>query len=248
MLIEIDAPGGAAEALLARPDDDAHPGVLLFMDAFGVRPQIARMAERIAGWGYVVLAPNVFYRLGRVADLAPTGIDMTSPEGRRAAGERCFPRIGTLTPDLARADLDAWVAALAAAGATSPIGVTGYCMGARLAVRAACDRPDVVVACGGFHGGGLATEASDSPHLGLGRARAEFVLGHADHDPGMAPDAVARLGAALQAAGLRATDEVYPGAAHGYTMADTAAYDAPAAERHWSELRALLGRTLGVRV
>lgn len=246
MLIEIETPSGAAEAFLERPDAGSHPGVLLFMDAFGLRPRIADMARRIASWGYVVLAPNVFHRLGSVERLAPAG-PLTTPEGRRAAGEVAFPRIGSLTPDLARADLDHWVDALLRAGASAPIGVTGYCTGARLALRAACDRPDVVAACGGFHGGGLATGEPDSPHLGLPTARAEFVFGHADHDPSMAPDAVARLGLALGEAGLRATNEVYAGAAHGYTMADTAVYDEAATERHFAALEALLGRTLGVR-
>lgn len=245
-LIHVPVGDGHAEALLARPDEGRHPGVLLFMDAFGVRPQLQAMAERVASWGYTVLAPNVFHRLGSVAVLAPTA-DMTTPDGRRAAGQQAFPRIDSVTPELARADLDAWIAALASAGATTPIGVTGYCMGARLAVRAACDRPDVVAACGGFHGGGLATEASDSPHHGLPRARAEFVFRHADHDRSMDADAVARLGAALASAGLTASNEVYPGAPHGYTMADTAAYDEAASEHHYEQLRALLDRTVGER-
>ena len=246
MLIRIPVPDGVAEAVLARPDEGPHPGVLLFMDAFGVRPQLQAMAERIASWGYIVVAPNVFHRLGSVAELAPT-TDMTSPEGRRAAGELAFGRIDSVTPALARADLDAWVAALVSAGATTPIAVTGYCMGARLAVRAACDRPDVVATCGGFHGGGLATGASDSPHRGLPRARAEFLFRHADHDRSMDADAVARLGAALASAGLTASNEVYPGAPHGYTMADTAAFDEAASEHHYEQLRALLDRTVGVR-
>ncbi|MFE4835967.1 dienelactone hydrolase family protein [Arthrobacter sp. NPDC056691] len=128
--------------------------------------------------------------------------------------------------------------------APGPIGTTGYCMGARLAVRTATSHPDLVAACGGFHGGGLATAEADSPHLKLGNARARFVFGHADHDRSMAPDAVARLGKALQATGLEATNEIYAGAPHGYTMADTAAFDPEATERHFQELRALLDTTL----
>lgn len=247
MLIEIPTPDGPAEAWLARPDAGPHPGVLLFMDAFGVRPQLQGMADRIASWGYTVLVPNVFHRSGRVADLAPTGIDMTTPEGRKAAGQVCFPRVRTATPERARVDLDAWVTALDAAGATTPMAVVGYCMGARLALAAACDRPDVFAACAGFHGGGLATEASDSPHLGLPDARAEFVFGHADRDDSMDAAAVARLGTALGAAGLTASNEVYAGASHGFTMADTSVHHPDADARHWRELRALLDRTVGVR-
>ena len=98
-----------------------------------------------------------------------------------------------------------------------PVGVTGSCMGARLALRAAGRHPQEALACGGFHGGGLATDAADSPHPSLAEA------------------------------GLTAANEIVPGATHGYSMADTAAYDQAAAERHFSELGALPARTLGGR-
>ncbi|MFF1830798.1 dienelactone hydrolase family protein [Paenarthrobacter sp. NPDC058040] len=247
MFIDVPAPDGTAEALVARPSTGTgtFPGVILYMDAFGVRPRIEDMAQRIADWGYVVLAPNVFYREGTVTDLAPTA-DMTTPDGREAAGKEAFPRVGRLTSDKALRDIQGWVAALAALDGvgSGPIGTTGYCMGARLAVRTATSHPQAVAACAGFHGGGLATDAPDSPHLGLADARAGFVFGHADHDPSMAPDAVARLGAALEAAGLAASNHIYEGAPHGYTMADTSAYHHEATERHFQELRALLDGAL----
>ena len=247
MVIEIPAADGTAEALVARPStgEGPFPGVILYMDAFGLRPRILDMAQRIADWGYVVLAPNVFYREGTASELAPAE-DMTTPEGREAAGAAAFPRVGRLTADKALPDIDAWVAALGKLDgvAPGPIGVTGYCMGARLAVRTATAHPDAVAACGGFHGGGLATDEPDSPHLGLGNARARFVFGHADHDRSMDADAVARLGAALDGAGLDASNEVYAGAPHGYSMADTSAFHPEATERHFRELRELLDGTL----
>ena len=247
MLIEIPAADGTAEALVARPSsgEGPFPGVILYMDAFGLRPRIQEMAQRIADWGYVVLAPNVFYREGTAAQLAPD-TDMTTPEGREAAGAAAFPRVGRLTTDKALPDIDSWVDALARLDGVAPgsIGVVGYCMGARLAMRSATAHPDTVAACGGFHGGGLATEEPDSPHLALGNARARFVFGHADHDRSMDSDAVARLGGALDAAGLKSSNEVYAGAPHGYSMADTSAFHPEATERHFRELRNLLDGTL----
>ena len=247
MLIQIPAAEGTAEALVARPSsgEGPFPGVILYMDAFGLRPRVADMAQRVADWGYLVLAPNVFYREGTVAELAPGG-DMTSPEGRQAAGKAAFPRVGRLTSAKALPDIDAWVAALSTLDgvAPGPLGTFGYCMGARLAVRTAASHPDMVAACGGFHGGGLATDEPDSPHLGFGRATAQFVFGHADHDSSMDPDAVARLDEALKAAGLKYSNEVYPGASHGYSMADTSAFHEEATERHFRELRALLDGSL----
>lgn len=243
--IEIATDDGTAEAYLARPDDRPHPGVLLFVDAIGLRPRIEDMAERIASWGYVVLAPHLFYREGPAADLAPHE-DLTRPGAR----ERFFAtgvkeRVAELTPDRSDPDTRHWIEALLR-HAEAPIGAVGYCMGARLATRAAGLRPDLVAAVGGFHGGGLVVEGPDSPHLAIAEARAEFVYGHADADPSMPPEAVAALGRALDAAGVAYRNEVYAGARHGYTMADTSVHDPAATERHFEELRGLFDRTLGV--
>ncbi len=222
------------------------PGVLFFMDAIGLRPRIAEMAQRIANWGYVVLAPNVFYRFGTVEELAPT-TDLTDPNAREEFFKGAMPRVRALTSKRAERDIPAYLAALRALPgvARGPVGTTGYCMGARLAVRAA-NLDASVAAVGGFHGGGLATDADDSPHRDLNRARAEFVFGHADKDRSMGPEAVAALGEALRAAGLTAQNEVYEGAAHGYTMSDTAVFDEAATERAFTELKALFDRALSV--
>ena len=247
-MVEVRTPDGAAEAWLSRPEDVDEgaplPGVLLFMDAIGLRPRIIEMADRIASWGYVVLAPNVFYRSGTAAETSPDG-PLDSNEKRADFFTGVRPRMATLTTKLAVADIAAYVDALVSrADVRVPVGVVGYCMGARLAVRAACAHPDVVAACGGFHGGGLASDAADSPHLGLPAARAEFGFGHADHDASMDVEAVARLDEALRNAGLTATNEIYDGTAHGYTMSDTAVYDEAATERHFAALRELFDRTL----
>jgi carboxymethylenebutenolidase len=244
-LVDIPVPGGTAEAHVSTRPLGTGPGVLLFMDAIGLRPQIAAMCDRIAGWGYGVLAPNVFHREGTVAELAPRG-DLREEDGRRAVMAEAMPRVRRLTSDLALGDIAAYLTALQHLdGVTGTrVGVTGYCMGARLALRATGAHPDVVAACGAFHGGGLVTEEPDSPHLGLAAARAEFVLGHADHDRSMPPESVAALGATLARHGLTAVNEVYPDAPHGYTMADTSSYQERGAERHYEALRALLARAL----
>lgn len=250
--IEIPMPdGGVAEAFVARPRLESggeHPGVLFFMDAIGLRPRIEEMVQRIADWGYVVLAPNVFHRDGRIEDLAPTG-DLTQPDERGAFFQHhAMPRVNALTADKAERDIPAYLQALRGLPGvdTGAVGVTGYCMGARLALRAAGLDPEVA-AVGGFHGGGLVTDDEDSPHTRLSRARAEFVFGHADHDRSMPAEAIVRLGEVLRDAGLTVSNEVYDGAAHGYTMSDTSSYDEAATERHFEELRELLDRTLRAR-
>lgn len=250
--IEIPMPeGGAAEAYVARPVADSggeHPGVLFFMDAIGLRPRIAEMAQRIAEWGYVVLVPNVFYREGAAEELAPD-TDLTQPGAAEDFFKVAMPRVHRLVSDQAELDIPAYLQALRGLPglATGPVGTAGYCMGARLALRTAALDPGVA-AVGGFHGGGLVTDAPDSPHLGLPRARAEFVFGHADNDRSMPPDAIVTLGETLREAGLTASNEVYDAAPHGYTMSDTPMYDEAATERHFEELRGLLERALGNQV
>lgn len=247
-LIEIEAGEGVAEALVARPDSDGtHPGVLLWMDAIGLRPQIEQMADRIASWGYVVLAPNTFYRLGTAAEMRPpAGADLRDPDQRAAYGKLSMPRVATLTQEATEADVAPFVAALRALPgvADGPIGTTGYCMGAKHATRAACVDP-TVAACGGFHGAHVASDQPDSPHLQLGSARAAFVYGHADNDPTMPVEMAERLDAALAEHGLQARTAIYPDAPHGYTMADTSSYQEAGAERHFTELRELFDRVLG---
>jgi len=147
-----------------------------------------------------------------------------------------------LTPERLAADGAAYLDALAAeAGGVA--GVTGYCMGARMGLRMAAAHPDRVAALAGFHAGGLVTADPASPHRAVGALRAEVYMGHADNDGSNTPEQIAAFDAALAAAGLTFRTEVYAGAAHGYTMADTPAWDEAACERHFAALFDLLGRT-----
>lgn len=239
-LITLAAPDGTAEAYLATPSGAPRGAVLFIMDAIGLRPRIAEMVDEIASWGYAVLAPNVFYRVGSAAETAPT-TDLRIPENRAAyfANTPVMTWVGALTPDLVARDAEAYAAFLATL-APGPLAVTGYCFGARLATRIGGLLPDVV-AVGGFHGSGLVTDAVDSPHLSV-RPGIAYVYGHADQDQGMPAEAVAELGEVLAAVDSLALNSIYPGAAHGYTMSDTSAWNADACARHFRELRATLGR------
>jgi carboxymethylenebutenolidase len=231
--VDVPAGDGVAQAYLATPaDGDAHPAVLLYMDAFGLRPQIERMVERIASEGYVVLAPNVFYRDAE-ADLGTDDFSVLR-EYMKA-----------LTPDAVERDARAYLDFLAAREdvAAVPAGVTGYCMGGRLTLLTAGRLPERVGAAASFHAGNLATDAPESPHRVFGDIRAEVYIAHADQDRSMPPEQMERVEEAL--AGVAHRAELYEGARHGFTMADLEVYDEAAAERHWRELLALLDRALG---
>ena len=239
--VEIQTPDGTADAYLSKPDEDRHPGVLFVMDAIGLRPVIAEMTERIAERGYVVLAPNVFYRAGR-APVIPLP-DLSEPDARGAFFGQLRPLMEALTPDAIERDGKAYLDYLAGV-ADAPFAITGYCMGARVALRIAATDSGRVTAVAGFHGGGLATDAPDSPHLLAGELNAEVYFGHADNDQSNTPEQIATLDRALDDAGVTHRSEVYAGAIHGYTMSDMPAYDEQAGERHFGELFALLERTL----
>ncbi|RKN04499.1 dienelactone hydrolase family protein [Streptomyces radicis] len=243
--VDIATPDGTADAYLTHPDDGApHPGVLMYMDAFGPRPHLRGMADRLASAGYTVLLPNVLHRHGRapVVELPA----FMGAEERSEIIERLRPAMAALTPEAAMRDAGAYLDWLAASPLTAgeDVGVTGYCMGAALALRTAGTYPERVVAMAGFHGAFLAGEARESPHLLAEQITAELYFGHADQDAALPPEQIDRLGRALTAAGVRHRAEVYPGAAHGFTQADTSSYDAEAAERHWAALLDLLRRAL----
>ncbi|MFD0339711.1 dienelactone hydrolase family protein [Streptomyces sp. NPDC127117] len=241
--LQIPTRDGQADAFAAFPDGGGrHPGVLLYMDAIGVRPVLEEMARELAGHGYYVLVPNVFYRHGPapVVELP----EHIGAESRPALFARLMPLIEAHTTERALRDADAYFEFLTAqpeVGA-GPVAVIGYCMGAALALRTAAAHPDRVAAVAGFHPSALVTDAPDSPHRIAPEVTAEVHFGIAESD--MSPEAVGELDQVLEAAGVGHTCEIYPGTVHGFTMADTAAFDAAALQHHWDRLLPLLDRTL----
>lgn len=241
--LEISTPDGSCDAHLAAPTGgDKYPGVLFLMDAFGVRPVIDEWIERIAAEGYVVLAPNLFYREKRIP-VVENMQDAMDPEKRGALFQTIMPMMGALTAEALAKDGKAYLDTLAAQPETSagPMGLTGYCMGVRVAIRIAAAYPDRVAALAGFHGGNLATDAEDSPHLDAPKVKAEVYLAYADNDQGATPEQQEKLAKAFTA---KNSYETYKDAPHGYTMRDTAAYREDAAERHFGKLIELLNRRL----
>ncbi|MGW1870779.1 dienelactone hydrolase family protein [Streptomyces mauvecolor] len=242
--LQIPTPDGLADAFAAVPEDgERHPGVLLYMDAIGLRPVLEEMACELAGHGYYVLVPNLFYRYGPAPVVEVP--EFVGQDNRVELFSRLMPMVHALTPELALRDAEAYLAFLTSrpeVGA-GPVGVVGYCMGGGLAVRTAAAHPGRVAAVAGFHPGGLVTDAPDSPHRLVPKITAEVHLGLAEGD--LTPEGLGELDRALDAAGLDYSCEVYPGTLHGFTMADTAAFSPAGMQRHWERLLPLLGRTLG---
>ncbi|WP_227984015.1 dienelactone hydrolase family protein [Nocardia spumae] len=243
--VEITTPDGVADAYVTYPAEGGkYPGVLLYMDAFGLRPSLRALADDFAAAGYTVLVPNVFYRHGRAPVIElPEFID---PQERPDLFGKLVPMLRELTREVAVRDAGAYVDWLTGFEHTAagPVATAGYCMGGRLAVYTAGALGDRIAAAAGFHTGGLLVDGADSPHLSIESASAEMYFGHADQDRSLPPEQIESFDKVLAASGLRYRAEVYPGAHHGYTQADTAAYDREADERHRRELLDLLDRTL----
>ncbi|MZF84699.1 dienelactone hydrolase family protein [Streptomyces sp. SID5643] len=236
---------GRADAFAAHPDDgERHPGVLMYPDGFGIRPVLREMACELAGHGYHVLVPNVFYRHGPAPVIElPEHI---GEEARPAIFARLMPMIEEHSTERVLSDADAYLrflTTLPGVGA-GPVAVTGYCIGGLLAMRTAAARPDLVAAVAGFHGP-VAVDGPGGLQRLLSGITGEVLLGHAESD--LTPEALGELNRALDAAGLSYTSEIYPGTVHGFTMSDTDAFDPTALRRHWDQLLPLLGRTLAVR-
>ncbi|GAA0561995.1 dienelactone hydrolase family protein [Paractinoplanes ferrugineus] len=241
--VQIPTADGTAEAYLVKPDGDGpFPGVLFFMDAFGLRPRLQEMAERIADRGYAVLVPNLFYRSASGRLVTPEELD--DPEKRGAAFGRLGPMMQELTAERVAADTGSYLDFLAAQPgvADEPVVAVGYCMGGRNGLRAIEAHPDRIKALASFHAGGVVTDTPDSPHLSVGRVTGELYFAHADNDSSMTADQIKVFEAALDQEGVTYTSEVYEGAPHGFTMSDTAMYHQQAEQRHWVELFALLDR------
>lgn len=114
-------------------------------------------------------------------------------------------------------------------------GVTGYCMGGRLALVAAGTYPERIAAVASYHGGGLANDTPGSPHLLAGRIKAKVYVAGAIEDANFDDAQKARLIAALEEAGVDHKVETYP-AKHGWVPDDMPVHDPVQAERHWQTL------------
>jgi carboxymethylenebutenolidase len=242
--VELTTGDGVLDLHVFRPDagDGPWPAVVLYMDAFGVRPALAGMAQRLASNGYVVALPNLYYR----TPFAPFQPNVVATEGPER--ERFKSMIASINQAMVMSDTRAVIEWLDRQPTVrrGSLGALGYCMGGGYALSAAGTFPDRVVVAASFHGGGLASEKADSPHRLASSMRARIYVGAAEIDASFPPEQQVRLGQALTEAGVRHDIEVYPGAKHGFAVNGHIVYDHDAAELHWRRVFDLFKETLGV--
>ncbi len=203
------APGFAG--YLALPPGGRGPGLVLWQEIFGVNEHIRAVAEQYALDGFVVLAPDAFWRQAPRVELGYVGADR----------ERAMALMQAYTAEQSLADIGTAVQALRARPeVTGRVGSLGYCMGGRLAYLAAATAGvDAAVA---FYGGGIQGQLDRAAGI-----TCPLQLHYAGHDDHIPPEAVARVRAAL--AGKAAELHVYPGAMHGFNCWARGSYHAPSA-------------------
>jgi carboxymethylenebutenolidase len=218
------------------------PAVLVYMDGRGIRPALFELGERIASAGYFVLLPDLFYRAGPYD--APSGEAFAADPSLRQRWQATY--MATASKANVRSDTEAFLAFIAArADVSSPaIGTTGYCMGGSLSLAAAAHFPDRVLAAASYHGGNLASDAPDSPHLLAPQIRARVYVAGAVEDASFPDEQKQRLTESLVAAGVAHQVETYAGAKHGWVPSDSAVYDRAGSERHYRTLIELFDATL----
>jgi carboxymethylenebutenolidase len=240
--IEIQTADGIAKAHLFAPTSGgtAKAGVILYMDAFGLRAALDGMALRLADAGYHVLVPDLFYRFGAYGPF-----DTATAFSNETTRAQLMAMLHGTTQAMTSSDSGAFIEALTTAGATGSIGTVGYCFGGGRALTAAAAYPDRVKAAASFHGGNLASDAPDSPHNRASEIKARLYVGMAGVDNSFPPAQSAKLAEALRAAEVDHVIENYVGMAHGWTVPDHSVYNAAGSERHWKRLLEFFGETLG---
>jgi len=242
--VEIKTPDGTCDAAFIHPASGAHPAVIIWPDAFGLRPSMRDMAKRLAAAGYSVLVPNPFYRVAK----SPVFEDASKVDFQKER-PKLTPLMGSITAD-GTVERDApvfvaWLDMQKEVDRNKKIGTQGYCMGGALVVRTAAAVPSRIGAGASFHGGGLVTDRPNSPHLLAPKIKARMYFGIATNDDMQQPDAKTKLKEAFDAAKVPAEIEVYSMSQHGWCVPDMPAgangpiYNKADAERAWAKLVAL---------
>jgi carboxymethylenebutenolidase len=244
--VEVKTPDGLCDAAFIHPASGSHAGVLIWPDAFGLRPSLREIGKRLAAEGYSVLVPNPFYRVAKAPVIAdPSSFSFSNPTDRA----KLQPLMGSVTAaGNAEKDAVAYIAFLDAqpqVNKARKIGTQGYCMGGPLVVRTSAAMSSRVGAGASFHGGGLVTASPESPHLLAPKIKARMYFGVASNDDKAQPDAKDKLREAFAAANVPAEIEVY-GSLHGWCIPDMPKspdggpiYNKPDAEKAWAKLLAL---------
>ena len=240
--VKVKTPDGECDALFVHPAKGSHPAVLMWPDILGLRPAFRQMATRLAESGYAVLCINPYYR-----DASAPVVEVGESFQDESTREKVMPMYRNLSPKTHQTDARAlvnWLDAQEAVDTQRKIGTMGYCMGGPIVMRTAAVAAERIGAACSYHGGGLVTDNSDSPHLLIPRMQAKFLIAVADNDDEREPNTKVVLADAFKQNQLEAEIEVYEGAMHGWCVLDSRVYNHEPAEKAWARTLALFQRAL----
>ena len=230
---------GNMPSFCACPDTGGpFPGIIMYMDAPGIREEIRNLARRVAKMGYFCLLPDLYYRLGSLRFDIPRRNDAMSVVIRGA--------MTSLTNEQVYDDTAGMIAFLDAQDRVrpGPIGCIGYCMSGCYVATVAARFPHRIAAAAALYGIGLVTDQPDSPHLLIHQIKGELYLGFAEHDPSVPANVVPDLKAAFAKHGTKYDMETFPGSHHGFQSPERPTYDSAASEAAWAKTFAMWERTL----
>lgn len=225
--IDIDTPQGKMQTFMARPDGDGpFPVILFYMDAPAIREELYDMARRIAGEGYYVLLPDLFYRFGSIR--FPFRNARTRVIWQAAMADMPNAEVMDDTRAMfALLDKDP-------AASKGPVGCIGFCMSGRLVVTAAGTFPERIAAMCSMYGVGIVTAKEDSPHFLVKDIKAECYFAFAETDATVPAYVIPTLKAELVAHDTNYRLDVHPGTSHGFSFPSRDIYHRETAEKCWS--------------
>ncbi|MCA9804987.1 MAG: dienelactone hydrolase family protein [Cyanobacteria bacterium HKST-UBA02] len=225
--ITINVSDGFFDGYLALPPGGQGPGMLVIQEIFGVNDHIRAMADKLAAEGYVVLAPDLFWRMKHDVELGYEGKDR----------DQAMDYYERFDETKGMSDLKHAADALRNHKAcTGRIGAMGFCLGGKLAFRlAGATNLNVAIS---YYGGGIENHVSESDKI-----KCKILLHFGETDSHIPMSTVDKLKEAFQAKPNFAI-EVYPGVGHGFNCDARSSYDSKAAELAWGRSIELLAREL----
>jgi carboxymethylenebutenolidase len=234
--LALDMGSGAMELRAFAPPQGTAPkgGVIFYMDAFGLRPELDRLCEGYAAEGWFALLPDLYWRQPRRVFPVPPSADAPLDPGMAEANSATTMAMSVADTGVVLAEAERRFGLLR-------FGAVGHCMGARHALAAATAWPDRVLAAACLHGGRMVTGDADSPHLLIRRCPGPLYIALARDDETCPEPHQRLLEQEAAAAGPRVAIERI-NALHGWTFPERYCFDPVAAERSVTRVLALFAR------
>ena len=235
---DISLSGSPMRTFVAAPTAEGqYPGIWCYSDIFQLTPPMLRTCVRLAGYGFVAAAPEIYRRI------EPPGTVIRFDDAGRVRGQQDAAKTPVAHFDAdCRAGLD-WLSKHPKV-APGKIGVVGFCIGGHLAFRAAF-QPDVrATVCyyaTGIHDGKLGQDADAGSLARATQIRGELLMIFGTKDPHVPEAGRETIDRALQNSDVRYNTLLYA-AEHAFTRDEGPRFDPEATDLAFAEMVRLFRR------